>query len=78
MNKNLIIVPTYNESQNINNLIELINGLAIKVDFLIIDDNSPDGTADIIRSLMDDNNNINLIVQNNKMGLGTAYKKDKS
>ena len=73
MNKNLVIIPTYNESQNISNLIDIINDLNLELDFLIVDDNSPDGTADIVRKL--DKDNIHLIIQNSKLGLGTAYKK---
>ena len=73
MNKNLVIIPTYNESQNIDKIIDMIDGLELGLDFLIVDDNSPDGTADIVKNLGKDN--INLIVQESKSGLGTAYKK---
>tara|TARA_B100001142_G_scaffold94469_1_gene96320 strand:+ start:1921 stop:2631 length:711 start_codon:yes stop_codon:yes gene_type:complete len=73
MNKNLVIIPTYNESQNIDKIINMIDGLELGLDFLIVDDNSPDGTADIVKNLGKDN--INLIVQESKSGLGTAYKK---
>ena len=73
MDKNLVIIPTYNESQNISKIITMIDGLGLGLDFLIVDDSSPDGTADIIRKLNKDN--INLIIQKSKAGLGTAYKK---
>ena len=76
MSKVLIIIPTYNESENIERIISIINNeLNLNLDILIVDDNSPDGTSDIIRNLMNQKSNIHLIVQKNKMGLGTAYKK---
>ena len=52
--KNLIILPTYNESKNIVKTIELILNQDIDLNILIIDDNSPDGTADIVESLKND------------------------
>ena len=73
MNKNLVIIPTYNEAQNIDKIINMIDGLDLGLDFLIVDDNSPDGTANIVKNL--GRGNINLIVQESKSGLGTAYKK---
>ena len=51
----------------------MIDNLELGLDFLIVDDNSPDGTADIVKNLC--KGNINLIVQKSKSGLGTAYKK---
>ena len=75
MNKILVIIPTYNESQNIGNLINVIDSLDIDLDFLIIDDNSPDRTYDIVKEIMKENSRVNLIVQDKKAGLGTAYKK---
>ena len=75
MSKILVIIPTYNESQNIGNLINVIDSLDIDLDFLIIDDNSPDRTYDIVKKIMKENSRVNLIVQDKKAGLGTAYKK---
>ena len=75
MSKILVIIPTYNESQNIGNLINVIDSLDINLDFLIIDDNSPDRTYDIVKKIMKENSRVNLIVQDKKAGLGTAYKK---
>ena len=75
MNKILVIIPTYNESENIRNIIDMIERLKVDLDFLIIDDNSPDKTYDIVKSIMRDNNKINLIIQDKKSGLGTAYKR---
>jgi dolichol-phosphate mannosyltransferase len=70
---NLVIIPTYKEKENIEAMVENISCLPVKFDILIIDDNSPDGTADIIKSLQITYKNLNLIVRPGKMGLGTAY-----
>jgi len=71
--KILTICPTYNELNNIDILIKKIFSLKIKTDLLIIDDNSPDGTSDIVKRYMKKNNNIFLIPRKRKLGLGTAY-----
>ena len=52
MNKILVIIPTYNESNNIEKIISIINELEINLEILIIDDSSPDGTSEIVRKLM--------------------------
>ena len=75
MNKILVIIPTYNESQNIKNIINMIEELGIGLEFLVVDDNSPDKTYDIVKNIMKDNNKVNLIIQDKKSGIGTAYKK---
>lgn len=67
-----IILPTYNESENIRDLILAIERLNINPLILVIDDSSPDGTQEIVRSLQKDFKNIILIVRPRKMGLGTA------
>jgi len=71
----LIIIPTYNENKNISKLLSKIENLnsKIKLNVLIIDDSSPDGTANTIKSLMSLNKNIYLIERESKMGLGSAY-----
>ena len=71
--KILIISPTYNENKNISQLIEKIFKLNVDVHLLVIDDNSPDGTADIVKSHMLTNTNIYLLERPSKLGLGTAY-----
>ena len=71
--KILVISPTYNEKKNISHLIENIFSLNISIDLLIIDDNSPDGTADVVKNKMKKNNRIHLITREGKEGLGTAY-----
>jgi dolichol-phosphate mannosyltransferase len=72
-NRTLIIIPTYNESENIAKLIEQILALKISTDILIIDDNSPDGTAQIVQDIQKNNPQIHLLQRTGKLGLGTAY-----
>jgi len=71
-NKILIISPTYNEKENIRNFIVPITNL--NLDLLVIDDNSPDGTGEIIKEFQKSNKNIYLIQREKKMGLGSAYR----
>jgi dolichol-phosphate mannosyltransferase len=70
---NLVIIPTYREKENIEAMITTICSLPLTFDILIIDDNSPDGTADIVKKLQKSFSNLNLIERPGKMGLGTAY-----
>jgi dolichol-phosphate mannosyltransferase len=70
---NIVIIPTYKERENIEAIVKSISSLPIGFDILIIDDNSPDGTADIIRNLQKSYLNLNLVERPGKMGLGTAY-----
>ncbi|MAX12588.1 MAG: dolichyl-phosphate beta-D-mannosyltransferase [Candidatus Marinimicrobia bacterium] len=74
MSKDLVIIPTYNESDNIKQIIDLISKLDIALDILVVDDNSPDGTAEIVNNIIKNNLNIYLLNQDKKAGLGTAYK----
>ena len=71
--KILVISPTFNESRNISNLIDQLFKLDISLNLLVVDDNSPDGTSDIVESHMRGNKNIHIIKREKKMGLGTAY-----
>ena len=71
MDKILIIIPTYNESRNINILINKIINLNNNYHILVVDDNSPDGTSEIVESI--DNRYIHLIKRKGKLGLGSAY-----
>ncbi len=73
MNQNLVIIPTYNEKENIGNIINAVSILKEGFDILVIDDNSPDGTAGVVRELMDKMPNVNIIEREGKLGLGTAY-----
>lgn len=70
---NLVIIPTYNEKENITEMVKSISQLPVPFDILIIDDNSPDKTGDIIKSLQPDYPRLHLIERKGKLGLGTAY-----
>lgn len=73
-NDSLVLIPTYNEKENIAAIIDAVMQLPIQVDILVIDDSSPDGTADIVRSKMEEYpNRIFLLEREGKLGLGTAY-----
>ncbi|MCK6600671.1 MAG: polyprenol monophosphomannose synthase [Bacteroidetes bacterium] len=72
-NRVLIVIPTYNEHENIDRLLAKIREQPIQTDLLFIDDNSQDGTAELIKSHMTKDPGINLIQRPGKMGLGTAY-----
>ncbi|MBQ2073811.1 MAG: polyprenol monophosphomannose synthase [Bacteroidaceae bacterium] len=71
----VIIIPTYNEKENIEAIIRAINDLEKKFDILVIDDGSPDGTATIVKGLMEDEfaGKLHIIERSGKLGLGTAY-----
>lgn len=71
--KSLIIIPTYNELENIRRIIPDILGRYDETDILIVDDNSPDGTGVFIEQLTNESDRIKLIKRPGKMGLGTAY-----
>jgi dolichol-phosphate mannosyltransferase len=78
MKKAIIIIPTYNESDNAENIIRAVFAEQPKVPdvelhILIVDDNSPDGTSNIVKSLQETNDRLHLISREGKMGLGTAY-----
>ena len=73
MDKRLVIIPTYKEKENIENIIRTIFGL-IDVHILVIDDGSPDGTADIVKSLIPEfEGRLFIEERSGKLGLGTAY-----
>ncbi|NWF90906.1 MAG: polyprenol monophosphomannose synthase [Ignavibacteriaceae bacterium] len=71
--KSIVIIPTYNELENIRKIIPDILGRYEDVDILIVDDNSPDGTGIYIEQLSNESDRIKLIKRSSKMGLGTAY-----
>ena len=74
MNDTLVIIPTYNERDNLVSMIEKVFSLEQGFDLLIIDDNSPDGTADLVKNLKKKyTENLHLIQREGKLGLGTAY-----
>ncbi|MFI5251800.1 MAG: polyprenol monophosphomannose synthase [Bacteroidota bacterium] len=69
----LVVTPTYNEADNIELFISKVLGQGELIDMLIVDDNSPDGTGDIVAKLQSVNPRIHLLRRPGKMGLGTAY-----
>lgn len=71
--KTLIIIPTYNELENLPRLLPEVLSKDESIDVLIVDDNSPDGTAGFVEDQMTTNNRIHLIKRPSKQGLGTAY-----
>lgn len=71
--KTIVIIPTFNESENIVPLMESIKTALPDTHILIVDDNSPDGTAELVNNKMRDEETIHLIVRQKKSGLGTAY-----
>jgi dolichol-phosphate mannosyltransferase len=70
---NIVIIPTYKEKENIEAIIKSISSLNTSFDILIIDDNSPDGTAGIVKNMQPSFPNLHIIERPGKMGLGTAY-----
>mgnify|MGYP001121937703 CR=1 FL=1 len=73
MKKATVIIPTYNEKENIESIIDAVSSLAVHFDIMVIDDNSPDGTGNIVRGLQEKYKNLKLIEREEKLGLGTAY-----
>ncbi|MBR1887471.1 MAG: polyprenol monophosphomannose synthase [Bacteroidales bacterium] len=74
MDKKLVIIPTYNEKENIADIINAVFSLDGNFHVLVIDDGSPDGTAAIVKGLMSEGDiRLHLIERSGKLGLGTAY-----
>ena len=74
MGKRIVIIPTYNEKENIEKIVRYVFSLADVFHILIIDDGSPDGTADIVKRLMSEfSDKLFLEERKGKLGLGTAY-----
>src|SRR2546423_1548612 len=71
--KTLIIIPTYNEAENLRPLLEQIFSYASDTDILVVDDNSPDGTGDLAEQMRARDPRIHVMHRAGKMGLGTAY-----
>lgn len=69
----LVIVPTYNERENIRRLIQAVLEKDPRIDMLIVDDGSPDGTGAIVQEIMATNPRVHLLSRARKLGLGTAY-----
>ena len=74
MSNKVVIIPTYKEKENIENIIRVVFNLPEPFDILIIDDNSPDGTAAIVEGLIQEfPDRLHIIKRSGKLGLGTAY-----
>jgi dolichol-phosphate mannosyltransferase len=72
--RKVVVIPTYNEKENIEKILRKVLGLDEKFNVLVIDDGSPDGTADIVKRLMNTyGDSLFMIQRNGKQGLGTAY-----
>ena len=69
----IVIIPTYNEKDNIIAMLDKVMSLEIGFDVLVVDDNSPDGTADLVKQKQTDSPRIHLLENGKKNGLGTAY-----
>lgn len=69
----LVIIPTYNESSNIKQLIPEVLKQDKNIDVLVVDDNSPDGTAGVVKEIMNKNNRVFILERGKKAGLGKAY-----
>ncbi len=71
--KALIIIPTYNENKNIKRLVNKILKIDNRLEILVVDDNSPDGTGDIVEELSKQYQRVHILHRNKKLGLGSAY-----
>lgn len=74
MDKSIVIIPTYNEKENVEKIIRKVFSLPKEFEILIIDDGSPDGTAQIVKKMQNEfNGKLHLLERAGKLGLGTAY-----
>lgn len=71
--KSLVIIPTYNESDNVEKMLNYLKELYPELSILIIEDGSPDGTAQIVKRVQQTNPKVHMIERKGKLGLGTAY-----
>ena len=69
----LVVVPTYNECENIARIVDAVLGQDPRLELLIVDDGSPDGTAAIVKGIMAANPKVHILEREKKLGLGTAY-----
>jgi len=73
MKKAIVVVPTYNECENIEKMIHTLIELYPEIHILVVDDNSPDGTGKYVKEKSEEDNRIHVLQRPGKMGLGTAY-----
>lgn len=69
----LVVIPTYNEKENIARIIDAVLGQDPRLELLVVDDGSPDGTGEIVKGIIAGNPRVHLLERASKMGLGTAY-----
>ena len=71
--KLLVFIPTYNEKENVEKILHEIVDLGLDLDVLFLDDNSPDGTGEILDELAKKNNRVHVIHRQGKLGIGSAH-----
>lgn len=71
--KKIVIIPTYNEIENVEKMVRTVAGLDFDIDMLIVDDGSPDGTGQKVIELQQEFNSLHILERTEKQGLGTAY-----
>jgi dolichol-phosphate mannosyltransferase len=72
--RTLVVMPTYDEADNIAEILHRVRAVAPEVDVLVVDDNSPDGTAGVARAAADELGQVDVLVRERKDGLGNAYR----
>ncbi|HUF99514.1 MAG TPA: glycosyltransferase, partial [Ilumatobacter sp.] len=72
--RSIVVLPTYNERDNLDDLLRAIRGANAEIQVLVVDDNSPDGTAELARSLGEELGGISVLMRAEKDGLGSAYR----
>jgi len=71
--KSLVIIPTYNERENVQALVPRLLSMPLDIEVLIVDDNSPDGTSGVVERMAASERRLHLLKRESKMGLGSAY-----
>ncbi|PZE68082.1 polyprenol monophosphomannose synthase [Curtobacterium sp. MCBD17_021] len=71
--RTLVIVPTYNEAENVTDILDRVLGVVTDAHVLVVDDGSPDGTGDLVAARAADDDRVYLLRRSGKLGLGTAY-----
>lgn len=73
LSESVVLIPTYNEIENINKMVRAVMALPVEFDLLIIDDSSPDGTGEAVKELQKEFGRLHLLSRKGKEGLGKAY-----